>query len=46
MRADNPAKGVAGNKERGRRRYLKDPELERLLGIELGASGEADAPAR
>jgi integrase len=33
MRADNPAKGVAGNKERGRRRYLKDPELERLLTV-------------
>jgi integrase len=33
MRTDNPAKGVAGNKERGRQRYLKDPELERLLTV-------------
>ena len=33
MCGDNPAKGVAGNKEHGRRRYLKDPELERLLSV-------------
>jgi integrase len=33
MRTDNPAKGVEGNKERGRQRYLKDHELERLLTV-------------
>jgi integrase len=31
MRATNPAKGIELNKEYGRRRYLRGPELEALL---------------